>query len=231
MATFVLIPGAGGAGEVYWREAAAELEARGHTALSVEIAGHDLALGLPEYAAITDDAIGAHRDVVLVAQSLGGFTAPMIAKRGAVARIVLLNAMIPLPGETPGEWWGATGWESARHMANVRAGRSDDFDMEEVFLHDVPENVRVAMAEADREPAATPFEQPCTFEEWPSVPLHVLVGADDRMFPADFQLRVARDRLGLAVDVMPGGHLVAKSRPIDVAERLIRYVESGRAAE
>lgn len=61
MAAFVLIPGAGGAGEVYWREAAAELEMRGHTAIPVEMPGEDPALGLPEYADITDEAIGEHR--------------------------------------------------------------------------------------------------------------------------------------------------------------------------
>lgn len=230
MATFVLIPGAGGAGEVYWREAAAELEARGHTAIPVEIEGDDPALGLPEYAAITDEAIGDHRDVVLVAQSMGAFTAPMVGKGDAVSRIVLLNAMIPLPGETPGEWWGATGWEAARHEANVKAGRSDNFDVDEVFLHDVPEHVKAGMAEADREPAETPFGQPCTFEAWPKVPLHVLVGADDRLFPADFQVRVARERLGIDADVIPGGHLVAKSSPVDVAERLTRYAEGDGAA-
>lgn len=231
MATFVLIPGAGGAGEIYWREAVVELTARGHTAIAVEIAGDDPALGLPEYAAITDEAIGGHRDVVLVAQSMGGFTAPMVTKRDSVSRIVFLNAMVPLPGETPGQWWAATGWESARHGANVTAGRSDDFDVEEVFLHDVPDAVKAEMAGSDREPAATPFEQPCAFDTWPDVPLHVLVGADDRFFPAEFQKRVARERLGVAADVMPGGHLAAKSRPIDVAERLIRYAESAGSAE
>jgi hypothetical protein len=47
----VLIPGAGGAGEVYWREVALELKARGHTAIPVEIREDDPAVGLPEYAA------------------------------------------------------------------------------------------------------------------------------------------------------------------------------------
>ena len=52
------------------REAAIELEARRHTAIPVEIQGDDPALGLPEYAVVTDQAIGAHQDVVLVAQSM-----------------------------------------------------------------------------------------------------------------------------------------------------------------
>ena len=227
MATFVLIPGAGGAGEVYWRATGAELQARGHTAIPVEIEGDNPALGLPEYAAITDDAIGGHRDVVLVAQSMGGFTAPMIGKRDALARIVLLNAMIPLPGESPGEWFQVTGSDAARHAANEAAGRSNDFNVEEVFLHDIPDDVRTAMAEGDRAPADTPFGQPCTFGSWPGVPIHVLIGADDRMFPVEFQMRVARDRLGIEADVMPGGHLVARSRPVELAERLVTYLDCG----
>lgn len=223
MTTFVLIPGAGGAGEVYWREVVAELERHGHTAVAVEIPGDDPAYGLPEYAALTDAAIGEHCGVVLVAQSMGGFTAPMVGRMDQVARIVLLNAMIPLPGETPGEWWGATDQGTAYLEAARADGRSPGFDPETVFLHDIPDEVRAGMAGSERTPADTPFAQPATFTVWPDRPTHVLVGADDRMFPAAFQVRVARERLGLRADVMPGGHLVAKSRPFEVAQRLLAY--------
>lgn len=224
MATFVLAPGAGGAGRVYWCEVVAELEARGHTAIAVEIAGDDPSLGLPEYAAITDAAIAEHRDVVLVAQSMGAFTAPMISKRDALVRAVLLNAMIPVPGESPGEWFEVTGAGEARRAANEAAGRSNEFDLDEVFLHDIPDDVRAGMVEGDREPAETPFRQPCTFEAWPEVPVHVLVGADDRLFPAEFQVRLARDRMGVEADVIAGGHLAAKSRPVELGERLVAYL-------
>jgi len=182
---------------------------------------------LPEYASITDEAIGEHRGVVLVAQSMGAFTAPMIARREALDRIVLLNAMIPIPGESPGEWFKVTGAEEARRTANEAAGRSNEFDLVEVFLHDIPDDVKVDMAEGDREPADTPFGQPCTFEAWPDVPIHVLAGADDRLFPAEFQVQVARERLGVEADMMPGGHLVAKSRPVELAQRLVAYLDDG----
>lgn len=224
MATFILIPGAGGAAEVYWREVAAELAAHGHTAIPVEIPGDDPALGLPEYASLVDEAIGARRGVVLVAQSLSGFTAPMAGRSGAVGRIVLLNAMIPLPGETPAQWSEATGSAAARRAANAAAGRPDEFDLVETFLHDVPERLRAGMIAEDREPAATPFGQPCAFDAWPDVPIHVIVGADDRLFPAGFQARVARERLGVEADVVPGGHLAAKSHPVEVAAQLMAYL-------
>jgi len=223
MTTFVLIPGAGGAGEDYWVAVAELLRERGHTAIPVEIQGDDPALGLPEYADHVDEAIGEHRDVVLVAQSLGGFTAPMITRRQALSRVVLVNAMIPVPGETPGDWWGATGSEEARKAANAAAGLPDELDIEALFLHDLSADAIAAMSGGDREPAETPFGQPCTFVQWPAVPLHVLVGADDRLFPADFQVRVARERLGIAAEVIPGGHLVARSQPELVCDRLLAY--------
>lgn len=223
MATFVLIPGAGG-DAAYWDELAPELVRRGHEAVPVDIREDDPALGLPEYAALVDRAVGACADVVLVAQSLGGFTAPMV--RAPYDRLVLLNAMIPLPGETPGEWWGATGSGPARVAADEAAGRDPEFDLERHFLHDIPEDVKARMYAGEaREPSDTPFSQPCAFDSWPDVPIHVVVGRDDRLFPADFQRRVARERLDRDVDVIPGGHLVALSNPVGLAELLVGYLD------
>lgn len=229
-ATFVLIPGAGGAGVVYWRATAAELVARGHRAVPVDFPGDDPAAGLAEYAACTDEAIGDHRGVVLVAQSMGGFTVPMITTRASLTSVVLVNAMIPVPGETPGEWFVNTGADAARRVANEAAGRSDDLDPDSVFFHDVPHRRKADMIAGDREPVDTAFGQPCTFGSWPDAPIHVLVGADDRLFPAEFQRRIAFERLGVKADVMPGGHLVALSRPVDLAQRLVDYLatDTGR---
>lgn len=225
MATFVLIPGAGGhAG--YWDLLVPELRQRGHQAIAVDIAQDDPALGLPEYARIVERAIGDRRDVILVAQSLGGFTAPMV--RAPVRMIVLLNAMIPLPGETPGDWGDHTGSGPARRAADEAAGRSGEFDVETHFLHDVPPRTRAVLFAAGppREPAGTVFRQPCAFERWPDVPIKVLVGADDRCFPAAFQCRVARDRLGIEADEISGGHLVAMSNPAGLAARLGGYART-----
>jgi pimeloyl-ACP methyl ester carboxylesterase len=57
--------------------------------------------------------------------------------------------------------------------------------------------------------------------EWPAVPIRVLSGAGDRFFPLEFQQRVARDRLGLEPDVLPGGHLLGLSNPVGVADYLL----------
>jgi pimeloyl-ACP methyl ester carboxylesterase len=52
----------------------------------------------------------------------------------------------------------------------------------------------------------------------------VLAGRDDRFFPLRFQREVAAERLGLEVDELPGGHLLALSRPVELADRLAAYV-------
>jgi pimeloyl-ACP methyl ester carboxylesterase len=50
----------------------------------------------------------------------------------------------------------------------------------------------------------------------------VLAGRDDRFFPLEFQRRVARERLGLDVEVVPGGHLAALARPVELVEHLLQ---------
>jgi Alpha/beta hydrolase family len=222
MATFVLVPGAGGQA-AYWALLVPELRRRGHPAIAVDIAEDDPALGLPEYAQIVDRAIGGQLGVVLVAQSLAGFTAPMVSQ--PVAMIVLLNAMIPEPGETPGEWWDTTGSGQARRAADEAAGRDGEFDAETYFLHDLSAEARAVLAAGGppREPAGTSFRQPCAFQHWPAVPIKALIGAHDRFFPAEFQRRLANERLGINADEIPGGHLVALSNPAGLADRLHAY--------
>jgi pimeloyl-ACP methyl ester carboxylesterase len=101
--TFVLLPGAGGSAW-FWGPVTARLEHAGHRAIAVDLPGADEQAGMPEYRALTVDAIADARDVVLAAQSMGGFTAAMVCATAAVQSLVFVNAMIPVPGETPGDW-------------------------------------------------------------------------------------------------------------------------------
>jgi hypothetical protein len=55
------------------------------------------------------------------------------------------------------------------------------------------------------------------------VPTRFLLCRDDRFFPADFQRRVVRDRLGIVPDEMDGGHLPALARPRELVRRLEAY--------
>ena len=232
--TFILIPGAGGSAW-YWHLVAPKLEQRGHEAVPVSLPAVDDTAGLSEYAATVIRAIGNRepRRVVLVAQSLAGFTVPLVCQQARVASVVLVNAMIPKPGETPGEWWTNTDHDEAKREQNRRDGRSADVPFDPVFefFHDVPQTViDEAWAQGEPRQSDTVFASPCTFERWPTIPTRVLIGRDDRFFPADFQRRVAHERLGVSADAMPGGHLVALSQPADLTARLEAYATEVRNA-
>jgi pimeloyl-ACP methyl ester carboxylesterase len=226
VATFVLIHGAG-SDSFYWSHVLPELEARGHDVVAVDLPCDDDSAGLAEYADTVVEAIGDRTDVVLVAQSMGGFTAPLVCERVPVRLMVLVAAMVPAPGERPGDWWANTGWEEAHRSQASRDGRPVDgeFDVVAEFLHDLPPETRAeALAHPPKEQSGTPFEKPWPLDAWPDVPTKFLLCRDDRFFPAEFQRRVVRERLGIIPDEMDGGHLPALSRPKELAERLDDYV-------
>jgi pimeloyl-ACP methyl ester carboxylesterase len=221
MASFVLIPGAGGMAW-YWHRVLPLLDRANHEAIAVDLPGEDALAGLDAYADLVVRAIGARTDVVLVAQSLGGFTAPLVCARAPVRKLVFVNAMIPRPGETAGEWFVNTGAARARTDAAKRGGYSVEFDVATYFLHDVPEAV-LQDAPRPREEVGAAFEQPCRFQGWPPVPIRVFAGADDRFFPLSFQRGVARARLDVEVHAIRGGHLVALSNPDDLTASLLSF--------
>jgi pimeloyl-ACP methyl ester carboxylesterase len=225
MTTFVLIPGAGGVAW-YWHRVVPLLERAGHEAVAVDLPGDDANAGLDAYADLVIAVMGKRNDVTLVAQSMGAFTAALVCARDrrTIRRLVFVNAMIPRPGETPTEWWQHTGCQDARRAAAERGGYSREFDVATYFLHDLPKGIVEEAAAHERRESEIAFTAPASFEGWPDVPMHVVVGKDDRFFPADFQTRLARERLGKTVDELPGGHLLALSHPRELVELLLAYV-------
>ncbi len=222
MTRFVLIPGAGGAAW-YWSYVVDRLHAAGRDAVAVDLPADDETAGLDDYTEVVLSAVGGRPDVVVVAQSLGGFTAAQVAARTTLAGLVLLNAMIPRPGETAGEWWDNVGAVQARDALGF-----GEFDERTHFLHDVPAEV-LAAAPPPRPETDRAFQTPCKFAAWPSIPIRALVGADDRFFPCAFQRRIAGERLGIEAEVIPGGHLVALSQPDTVAAQLVQTPVTARS--
>ena len=224
MATFVLIHGAGG-DAWYWHLVGPRLEAAGHDVVAMDLPCEDDAAGLAEYADVVIDAIGDHTDLVLVASSMGGFTAPLVADRVPVDLIVLVAAMVPAPGEAPGDWWANTGHAQAMRAQAIADGRDpDDDDPEALFVHDLPPELVAASVHHDQDQSATPFDLPWPLAAWPDVPTRFVLCRDDRFFPAEFQRRVVRERLGVTPDEMPGGHLPALAHPDLLADILLGYV-------
>jgi pimeloyl-ACP methyl ester carboxylesterase len=225
MSTYALIPGAGG-DPWEWHRLAPELEARGHEALAIRLPSEDDNAGWTEYADAVEDALGDRRDIVVVAESMGGFTAPIVCTRRPVEFLVLVNAMIPVPGETFNAWGSNTDSGSARreYHASIGLEPTEADDDAVIYYHDLPAELRAeAQARTWQDQSMTPLDEPWPLPAWPEVPTRVLAGRHDRMFPLEFQRRIARERLSLDVDEIDGGHMVALSNPGELADRLETY--------
>jgi pimeloyl-ACP methyl ester carboxylesterase len=221
--SFVLVPGAGGDGW-YWHLVVPLLEAAGQRAIAVDLPAGDADAGLDAYADAIVAAAGNATDITLVAQSMGGFSAPLAVGRLDVRRIVLVNAMVPRPGETFGEWWGAVGQSAASRAYAERDGRDPDapWDEVETFFHDVPADVTEAIyARGEPQQSDKPLDEPWPLGSWPDVPTGAVAGRHDRLFPAELQRRYLADRLGIEPTVIDGGHLVALANPDGLADALL----------
>jgi hypothetical protein len=211
VASYVLIHGSQHS-SWYWHRVVPRLEALGHEAIAVDLPCDDDAAGLAEYSQTILRAVGDKRGVILVAHSLGGFTAPLVSEPLSASLIVLVAAMVPLPGEFAGQWWTNTGHRFP-----------EPFDPEVIFAHDLPPSLAAELPRHLRRQSDTPFGEPWPLDAWPDVPTRFLLCRDDRFFTADFLRRVVPERLGFLPDEMSGGHLPALARPDELVERLEQF--------
>jgi pimeloyl-ACP methyl ester carboxylesterase len=220
MATYVLIPGAGDSAWS-WGFVAAALRERGHDTIAVDLPCDDDSAGLTEYADTVVDAIADRTDLVVVAHSLGGFTAPLVCARVPAQLLVLTAGMVPRPGETASDWWTTSGYTEA-------ARDKPDYDEIAVFMHDVPPDLAAEMLAKGRHQSGTPTDEPWPLDAWPDVPTRYLLFRDDRFFPAEFARRLARERLGVVADEIDGSHCAYLSHPDELARQLDAYLADAR---
>jgi pimeloyl-ACP methyl ester carboxylesterase len=225
LATFVLIHGAADSAW-YWHLVEPELRERGHDVVTMDLPCDDDSAGLAEYADAVVDAIEDRRDLVLVAQSFGGFTAPLVCERVPVDLMVLVAAMIPSPGEAPNDYWTNTGYSPAEldTVEQPEGTSREDAETIATFMHDVSPDLAAEALKRVRDQSETPGERPWPLESWPDVPTRFLLCRDDRFFPADWMRRVVKERLGITPDEIDGSHCIALSRPRELADRLAAYV-------
>jgi pimeloyl-ACP methyl ester carboxylesterase len=214
MSAFAFIHGAGDVGW-YWHLVEAALRQRGHSTVAPDLPIEDDAAGLSAYADVVVEATGDHRDVVVVAQSFGGYVAPLVAERVNARLIVLVAGMVPAPGETAEEMFSNTGWRPEPGFEDVR----------DVFYHDVPRELAdEALRRGSRRQSETPGREPWPLPVWPPIPTRYILCRNDRFFPAAWLRPVVEERLGIVPDEIGSGHCPALSRPDDLARRLQRYL-------
>jgi pimeloyl-ACP methyl ester carboxylesterase len=193
-----------------WHRVAPELRERGHDPVAVDLPSEDDSAGWSEYTDTVVREVGDRSDLIVVGHSLGGFTAPLVCARVPVELLVLAAAMIPhlaRPSPTGGK---NTGYEESGY--------------DDAFYHDVPPELAAEARRREREEASKALREPWPLAAWPDTPTRYLLCRDDRMFPAAWARRHARERLGIEPDEIDGGHYVTLSRPLELAQRLAAYV-------
>ncbi|HEU4540943.1 MAG TPA: alpha/beta hydrolase [Jiangellaceae bacterium] len=224
MTTYALVHGAGDGGW-YWHLVEAALRRRGHDVVAPDLPADDESAGLGDYADTVIEAVGGRGDLVVVGQSFGGFTAPLVAARIPTRVLVLVAGMIPSPGESPDDWWANTGYSAAVGKQAAQDGGLTGHDDPYIsFFHDVP---RELAEEAVRRERAHPSESataaPWPLIAWPDVPTSFVLCTEDRFFPAEFMRRLVAERLRIKPDEIAAGHCVALSRPTELADLLAGY--------
>lgn len=223
MATFLLVHGGQHRGW-HWSRLQPLLEGMGHVTVAPDVPMDVLGAGAEDWASAALQAIAAledPQDVVLVAHSLGGLAAPVIAGTGRVAHMVFLCANVPVVGISYEEYLNdnpdavimppvvmdATGrleleWPVARA---VYYGDCEEPLAREAFKHLVPSA------------AMTAFSEICPLREWPDVPATYILCQEDRIIGPDWSRRVSMERFGKPALELPGSHSPMLSRPETLA--------------
>ncbi|HEU5158987.1 MAG TPA: alpha/beta hydrolase [Streptosporangiaceae bacterium] len=230
MSTFALIHGAGDVGW-YWHLVAAELRTRGHDVVAPDLPSDDESATLSDYADVVADAVAGKRNLVVVGQSYGAFTAPLVADRLPADVLVLVTGMIPSPGESPNDWWHNTGYHSAvAEQAARDGGLTGHADPYVSFYHDVPRELAEEALSRDRaHPSHASMVEPWPLDAWPDVPTKFVLCREDRFFPPHFFRRLVAERLGIVPDEIASGHCPALSRPRELADLLDSYTSAPAA--
>jgi pimeloyl-ACP methyl ester carboxylesterase len=226
MATFALIHGGGDVGW-YWHLVAPLLRGRGHDVVAPDLPSDDDTATLLDYADTVVEAIGDRRDLLVVAQSYGGFTAPLVADRLPVQRLVYVSAMVPAPGEAPADWWENTGYRRAvDEQARLDGGLTGSDDPFVTFFNGVPRPLAEEAMSHERSESEAAYQSPWPLDALPAVPASFVVCTEDRFFPAPFMRRVAAERLGVVPDEIAAGHCVALSHPQQLTNLLDGYARA-----
>ena len=218
MATYVLIHGSGDSA-FYWHLLDRELGERGHQVVAVDLPCDDESAGLAEYADTVVDAIGGRTELIVVAQSFGAFTAPLVSTPGAGRADGPGGRDDPAAGRE-GATTGRPPPASTPPRGRARRRRRQ---RDRRLLPRRPASAG-GRGRAEGAPAgAAPGREPWPLAAWPDVPTRYLLCRDDRFFPAAWLRGVVRERLGIVPDEIDGGHCPALGRPRELAERLEAY--------
>lgn len=228
MTTYALVPGAWH-GAWCWDRVAPALVDAGHRVVAVDLPCEDVALGCAAYRDVVLAALGdVADDLVVVGHSAGGLTAPLVAAARPVRRLVLLSALLPLPGRPFTEQNEAEGILQSEYQAGIETDATGcrrwfDRDLCARTMYSGCADGDVDWAFAQLRPqSSTMYTEPSPQAAWPDVPITDVRGDADRLVSPTWATRAVPARLGVRSVVIEGaGHSSMLSHPDRVADLLL----------
>jgi hypothetical protein len=229
--TFALVHGAFH-GAWCWDLLRPELESRGHRTVAMDLPCDDPGAGNARYAEVVVKAVDAPGQVIVVGHSLAGLTVPLVAAARPVARMVFLNAFIPIPGRPFSDQYGQEGIFPPTPESTWPVTREDGlmtWPRERVIpaLYGGCSTELANWAAGRLRPQSrTPHSEVCPLPAWPRVPSSYILSRDDGAVGSDWSRRAARERLGVTAVELPGGHMSMVCCPQELAEELDRIAKA-----
>jgi pimeloyl-ACP methyl ester carboxylesterase len=227
-----------------WERLTPELRLLGHSVVAVDLPIGDPKAGANAYAdaiesaidtAPPDDGVGSGRDgngsgpdgvepPVIVAHSMSGLVAPIVAARRPLTGIIFVAAFLPKPGVSandqrhsepidppfaaPDQEWideGDDVWTVGPNTAT------------QTFYHDLEPDLAAWACERLRPQAYGVMNEASPLTTWPDTRTAYVVCRDDHAINADWGRSAAAERLGVPAIEIDGGHSPFLSRPAELA--------------
>lgn len=226
MPTLVLLHGAWH-GAWCWEPLQRELASQDIQSVAVELPIDEPDAGIERYAQVVDHAAEGRGEVVVVAHSLAGLVAPVVAERLGARGIVMLAALWPEPGS------------SAREQARELPGIYTQWYREapQVRCEDgstgLPMDVALDLLYPDCDPAAAMaaaarlrpqhwgmWSDPSPLTAWPDVPTAGIACREDRML-GEVGMLAGAERASAPLVWLDSGHSPMLAAPKALAAVII----------
>lgn len=230
MSTFCLVNGST-QNPLCWNLLVPELERHGHRTITPSLPLDEPAAGGLRYANVIALALeDAGDDIVLVGHSASGMFIPLVPDLHPIRQLVYLASLIPKPGASiRDQLVDDPDMLNAEWLDAFRAGKDPSTNDEvaiKFLFHDCPaEALNLGLITRTRMYAEGAMKEKFPLEALPNIPSSYIVCSDDRTITPDWSRRTALQRLGVEAIEIPGGHCPYLSRPLELADVLIKIIE------
>jgi pimeloyl-ACP methyl ester carboxylesterase len=210
-----------------WERVVPELERLDHRATAIDLPINQRGVGAATYARAVVAGMDWDEPAVVVAHSMAGLVAPLVAAERPVRRMIFLAAFLPAPGMSANEQRAAERMEPPvtpttsqwTDLGGDLWGIGPD-TARELFMDDAPADVVAAAVARLRPQCYEVMAEVTPLQAWPAVPSSYVVCRDDRAIDPEWGRRASRDRLGVEAVEIPGAHSPMLTRPAELASLL-----------